>query len=188
MLQAYQTDLLRDLDKGESLFPDQVAELRRTTGLSPGYQAGRLCQAQDYGGHGGGGETSVDEPGRHREERKGFLLDAQVSPSELFGISVETVIEKFGETKAHSAAFRSFVPRRSRSEPEQHRGPGLSRSEDQRRAQKASVATHAPPPPAGRVKRNCGSQGGKQNLRDVIQTRQRSRLSQSDTEVSTRSL
>ena len=39
VLQAYQTDLLRDLDRGEGLFPDQVAELRRTTGLSPGYQA-----------------------------------------------------------------------------------------------------------------------------------------------------
>lgn len=49
MLQAYQTDLQRDLDRGEGLFPDQVAELRRTTGLSLGYQAGRLCQAQDYG-------------------------------------------------------------------------------------------------------------------------------------------
>ena len=96
VLQAYQTDLLRDLDRGEGLFPDQVAELRRTTGLSPGYQAGCLFHAQDYGGHGGSGETSVDEPGRHWEERKGFLLDAQVSPSELFGISVETVIEKFG--------------------------------------------------------------------------------------------
>ena len=69
MLQAYQTDLLRDLDRGEGLFPDQLAELRRTTGLSPGYQAGCLCNVQDYGGHGGSGETSVDEPGRHREER-----------------------------------------------------------------------------------------------------------------------
>ena len=75
-----------------------------------------------------------------RKER-GFLLDAPVSPSELFGTSVETVVEKFREARTRSAAFKSFIPRRSRSEPEQHRGPGPSRSEDQRRAQKASFAT-----------------------------------------------
>ncbi len=43
------------------------------------------------------------------------------------------VVEKFKEVKVRSAAFRSFIPQRSRSEPEQQNGPGLSRSEDQRR-------------------------------------------------------
>ncbi len=34
MLQAYQADLLKDLDKGQGLSPDEVAELRHTTDLA----------------------------------------------------------------------------------------------------------------------------------------------------------
>ncbi len=41
------------------------------------------------------------------------------------------------------------------------RGPSPSRSGDQRWAQKASLATHAPPPPAGRAKERHGSERGK---------------------------
>ncbi|RXN13382.1 CD209 antigen-like protein [Labeo rohita] len=39
------------------------------------------------------------------------------------------------------------------SEPEQHGGPGPSRSEERRQAQKASVAIRAPPSPAGGSRR-----------------------------------
>ncbi len=41
------------------------------------------------------------------------------------------------------------------------RGPSLSRSGDQRWAQKASVATRAPTPPAGRARGRRGSKRGK---------------------------
>ncbi len=41
------------------------------------------------------------------------------------------------------------------------RGPSPSRSEDQRWAQKASLATHAPPPPAARTRERRGSERGK---------------------------
>ncbi len=34
VLQAYQADLLKDLDDGQGLSPDEVAELRRTTDLA----------------------------------------------------------------------------------------------------------------------------------------------------------
>ncbi len=34
VLQAYQADLLKDLDNGQGLSPDEVAELRRTTDLA----------------------------------------------------------------------------------------------------------------------------------------------------------
>ncbi len=98
-------------------------------------------------------------------KEKGFLLDAPVSPSELFGTSVETVVEKFKEAKTCSAAFKSFIPRRSRSEPEQQRGPGPSRSRGQRQAQKTSVVTIP--------------MGNRQDLREVIQTR-RSQCSRPD--------
>ncbi len=113
----------------------------------------------------------MGESGRYWKKEKDFLLDAPVSPSELFGISVKTVVEKFREAKACSSAFKTLIPRRSRSETEQCRGPGPSPSGDQRWAQKASVAARAPPPPAGR-----GSKRGRQDLREVIQTRHSQRL------------
>ncbi len=102
---------------------------------------------------------------------------ANESPSELFSTSVETVVEKFREAKARSAAFKSFIPRRSTSEPKQRKSPGPSPSGDQRWAQKASVAARAPPPPTGRGRGWRGSKRGRQDLREVIQTRrsQRSR-------------
>ncbi len=100
------------------------------------------------------------------KKEKGFLLDAPVSPSELFGTSVETVVEKFREAKASSAAFKSFVLRRSRSEPEQRRGPGPSLFGDQRWAQKASVVARAPPPLAGQ--REVGKTWGRWSRQGVL--------------------
>ncbi len=182
VLQAYQADLLKDLDKGQGLSPDEVAELRRTTDLA-------LCATKQAATAMGRSMAAMVVTERHLwvnladigKKEKGFLLDAPVSPSELFGTSIETVVEKFREAKARSAAFKSFIPRRSRSEPEQRRGPGPSPSGDQRWAQKASVAARAPPPPAGRGRGWRGSTRGRQDLREVIQTRrsQRSRPNRS---------
>ncbi len=87
------------------------------------------------------------------EKEKRFLLDAPVSPSELLGTSVETVVEKFREAKARSAAFKSCLPHRSRSEPERQGGPGPSRSENQRQGQVISVANRGPPPRRSRSQR-----------------------------------
>ncbi len=55
------------------------------------------------------------------------------------------VVEKFEEAKARSAAFKSCIPRRSRSEPERRGGPGPSRSADRRQGQVISVANRGPP-------------------------------------------
>ncbi|KAL0180337.1 hypothetical protein M9458_025779, partial [Cirrhinus mrigala] len=150
VLQAYQADLLKDLDKGQGLFPDEVAELRRTTDLA----LRATKQAATAMGRSMGAMVVTE---RHLwvnladlgKKERGFLLDAPVSPSELFGTSVETVFEKFREAKGRSAAFQTFIPRRSRSEPEQYGGPGPQ-------AQKTSVATRAPPPPAGGSGRKRG--------------------------------
>lgn len=43
------------------------------------------------------------------EKEKGFLLDALVSPTALFGTSIETVVGKFKEVRTRSAAFRSCI-------------------------------------------------------------------------------
>ncbi len=143
VLQAYQADLLKDLDNGQGLSPDEVAELRRTTDLA-------LRATKQAATAMGRSMAAMVVTERHlwvnladlEKKERGFLLDAPVSPSELFGTSVDTVVEKFREARARSAAFKTFIPRRSRSEPEQSRGPGPSWSEDRRQAQRASVATH----------------------------------------------
>ncbi len=183
VLQAYQADLLKDLDNGQGLSPDEVAELRRTTDLA-------LRATKQAATAMGRSMAAMVVTESHLwvnladlgKKEKGFLLDAPISPSKLFGTSVKTVVENFREARARSAAFKTFIPRRSRSVPEQSRGPGPSWSEDRRRAQKASVAARAPPPPAGRARGRYRSKRGRQDLREVIQTKrsqQRSRLDQS---------
>ncbi len=177
-----QADLLKDLDNGQGLSPDEVAELRRTTDLA-------LRATKQAATAMGRSMAAMVVTERHlwvnladlERKEKGFLLDAPVSPSELFGTSVDTVVEKFKEARARSAAFRTFIPRRSRSEPEQSRGP--SWSEDRRRAQRASLAIRAPPPPAGRGRGRYRSKRGRKDLRKVIQAKrpqQRSRPGRSN--------
>ncbi len=118
VLQAYQADLLKDLDQGQGLPPEAVTELRRTTDLA-------LRATKQTAAAIGRSMAAMVATERHLwmnladigEKEKRFLLDAPVSPSEFFGTSVETVVEKFREAKARSAAFKSCLPRRSRSEP-----------------------------------------------------------------------
>ncbi len=183
VLQAYQADLLKDLDNGQGLSPDQVAELRGTTDLA-------LRATKQAATAMGRSMAAMVVTEKHlwvnladlERKEKGFLLDTPVLPSKLFGTSVEMVVEKFREARARSAAFKTFIPRRSRSEPEQSRGPGSSWSEDRRRAQKATVTTRAPCPPTGRGRGRYRSKRGRQDLRKVIQTerpQQRSRLGHS---------
>ncbi|KAI2646766.1 Lamina-associated polypeptide 2, isoform alpha [Labeo rohita] len=151
VLQAYQADLLKDLDKGQGLSPDEVSELRHTADLA-------LRATKQAATAMGRSMVAMVVTERHLwvnladlgKKEKGFLLDVPVSPSELFGTSVETVVGKFREANARSDAFRTFIPQRTRSEPKHQRGPGPSRSEDRRQAQKASV--------------------GCQDLREVVQT------------------
>ncbi len=97
VLQAYKADLLKDLDKGQGLSPDEVAEQHRTTDLA-------LRATKQAATAMGRSMAAMVVTERHlwvnladlRKKEKGFLLDAPISPSELFGTSVETVVEKFG--------------------------------------------------------------------------------------------
>ncbi len=154
VLQAYQADLLKDLDQGQGLPLEAVTELRRTTDLA-------LRATKQTAAAIGRSMVAMVATERHLwmnlvdivEKEKRFLLDAPVSPSELFGTSVETVDKKFREAKARSAAFKSCLPCRSRSEPERQGGPGPSRSENQRQGQVISVANRGPPPRRSRSQR-----------------------------------
>ncbi len=106
VLQAYQADLLKDLDQGQGLPPEAVSELRRTTDLA-------LRATKQTAAAIGRLMAVMVATERHlwvnlvdiREEEKRFLLDAPDSPSELFGTSVEMVVDRFKETKARSAAY-----------------------------------------------------------------------------------
>lgn len=158
--------MLKDLDKGQELSPDEVAELRHTTDLAlratkqAATAMGRFMEVTEW--------VNLADI---RKKENGCLLDAPVSPSKLFGSFIEAVIKKFGKAKALSAAFKTFTPQRTRSKPKQHRGPGPSQPEDQRQAQKANVAVRASPPPAGGSRRWRRPRGGRQDLREVVQAR-----------------
>ncbi len=143
VLQSYQADLLKDSDQGQGLPPEAVTELRRTTDLA-------LRATKQTAAAIGRLMSVMVATERHLwmnladigEKKKPFLLNAPVSPSELFGTSVETVIDK------------SCIPRRSRSEPEHRGGPGPSWSAGQRQGQVISVANRGPSPPL--VTEQCG--------------------------------
>ncbi len=115
VLQAYQADLLKDLDNGQGLSPDQVAELRGTTDLA-------LRATKQAATAMGRSMAAMVVTEKHlwvnladlERKEKGFLLDAPVSPSKLFGTSVETVVEKF-RGRAQQLLKPSF-----------QEGPGLS--------------------------------------------------------------
>lgn len=49
------------------------------------------------------------KPAGHQGKDKNVLLDALALPSELFGTSVEMVIERFREARAQSAAFKKYI-------------------------------------------------------------------------------
>ncbi|XDV41715.1 hypothetical protein PO909_010525 [Leuciscus waleckii] len=107
------------------------------------------------------------------EKEKALLLDSPVSPTKLFGTSVEAVVGKFREAKARSAAFKTCIPLRSGPRPRQAGGPGPSWSEDHRQGQRSSVASRAPPPGRRRTQRRRASRK-KRDLREVIQRKRSS--------------
>ncbi len=104
ILQAYQVDVLKEMDEGTGLTPEAVKELRRATDLA--------LRATKHTAHAVGrsmaGSVAAE---RHlwlslteiREKEKVFLLDAPISQSGLFGEAVSSVVEKFPSAKTQSA-------------------------------------------------------------------------------------
>ncbi|XP_067273076.1 uncharacterized protein [Pseudorasbora parva] len=82
IMQAYQADLLRDLDGRDEVGGDVINELRQSADL-----ALRATK-----------ETASRMPaGKERE--KSFLLDAPLSPAGLFGDAIQSVTERFQESR-----------------------------------------------------------------------------------------
>ncbi|KAL0176406.1 hypothetical protein M9458_028736, partial [Cirrhinus mrigala] len=92
VLQAYQADLLKELDEGEEIRDNYISELRRTADLS--------LRATK--------ETLSDM----KEKDRVFLLDVPLSPSGLFGDAVNSVVDRYQEARKQAAAFQRFLPRR----------------------------------------------------------------------------
>lgn len=115
VLQAYQADLLKDIDEGEGPTPEDIAELRKAADLSL-----RVTKETARAVSHSMAAMVVSE--RHlwlnlsgiREKDRAFLLDAPILPSGLFGDSVNIVVDRFQEAKKQSAAFRQYLPRRSK--------------------------------------------------------------------------
>ncbi|XP_077081417.1 uncharacterized protein LOC143735218 [Siphateles boraxobius] len=115
ILQAYQADVLKEMDEGDGVTPEAVKELRKATDLAlraTKHTARAIGRSM-------AGSVAVE---RHlwlnlteiRDKEKVFLLDAPISQTGLFGEAVNTVVEKFRSSKSQSTAFRQFMPRRAR--------------------------------------------------------------------------
>ncbi len=115
ILQAYQADVLKEMDEGTGLTPEAVKELRRATDLA--------LRATKHTARAVGRSMAASVAAeRHlwlnlteiREREKTFLMDAPISQSGLFGEAVSAVVDKFRSAKTQSAALNQFMPRRAR--------------------------------------------------------------------------
>lgn len=164
VLQTYQVDLLNALDDGDGkgLPPYAVIEQRHTTDLAIG-RAMTAMVAKER--HLWINRADIGEKEKH------FLLDAPVSPSELFDTSVETVVDKFREARSQSAAYKKLIS--PGFAPKTSGDPGPSGSAHYSQAQRQSVAARAPPPPAGRIRtqKRRDMRRNRKDLREVIEAK-----------------
>ncbi|KAI2663885.1 Transposon Ty3-G Gag-Pol polyprotein [Labeo rohita] len=160
VLQAYQADLLKELDEGAEIRDCDISELRRTADLS-------LRATKETARAIGRSMASLVAAERHlwltlsdmKEKDRVFLLDAPLSPSGLFGDAVNAVVDRYQEARKQAAAFQRFLPRRRPThEAAELEQPRPRTSSSHRETQKQSVATRTPPH-RGRVRRRS-SLGG----------------------------
>ncbi len=108
ILQAYQAEVLKEMDEGDGVTPEAVKELRRATDL--GLRATKHTARCSMAGlvvaecHLWLNLTEI------WEKEKAFLLDAPISSSGLFSDVVNPVVDKFRAAKTQSAAFKQFMP------------------------------------------------------------------------------
>ncbi len=111
LLQAYQAELLADLNEGEGIGPNAVCELCRATDLS-------LRGTKETARLIGRSMTALVATERHlwlnlnniKQKDKNFLMDAPLSSSGLFGDAVNSVVERFQESAKQAAAFQKLLP------------------------------------------------------------------------------
>ncbi|CAM4623010.1 unnamed protein product [Leuciscus chuanchicus] len=148
IMQAYQAELLGDLEEGGGIGPDTVAELRRATDLS-------LRATKETAKSIGRSMAALVATERHlwlnlsdiKEKEKHVLLDAPVSTVGLFGDAVNSAVAKSQEAAKQAAALQKLLPRRSffeAAEREQPHSPKKSaehRATQKQRDRSANPAT-----------------------------------------------
>ncbi len=107
VLQAYQAELLGDLDEEDTIKSDDISEIRRAIDLS-------LRATKENAKAIGRSMAALVITERHlwltlsqlNNRDRAFLLNAPVSPSGLFGGAVNSVVDRFQEAKKQAAAFQ----------------------------------------------------------------------------------
>ncbi len=147
VLQAYQADLLKELDEGEQISSSDVGELRRTADLA-------LRATKETARAIGRSMAALVAAERHlwltlsdmKEKDRVFLMDVPLAPSGLFGDAVDSVVDRYQEARKQAAAFQRFLPRRSIALGAAGREqPQPCTSSSYREIQRQSVASRAPP-------------------------------------------
>ncbi len=108
MLQAYQADLLKELDEGEQISSSDVGELRRTADLA-------LRATKETTRAIGRSMAALVAAERHlwltlsdmKQKDRVFLMDAPLAPSGLFGDTVDSVVDRYQEAHSPSPLYRS---------------------------------------------------------------------------------
>ncbi len=175
VLQAYQADLLKELDEGEQISSSDVRDLRRTADLA-------LHATKETARAIGRSMAALVAAERHlwltlsdmKEKDRVFLMDAPLAPSGLFGDAVDLVADRYQEARKLAAAFQRFLPRRSIALGAAGREqPQPCTSSSYREIQRQSVASRAPPQrDRGRQRPTKSRPSGKEpDLRVVLQSR-----------------
>ncbi|KAF7694564.1 hypothetical protein HF521_008317, partial [Silurus meridionalis] len=115
VLQAYQADLLRDLDEGLSSGATDIVELRHAADLTlraTKHTARAVVRSM----------VALVATERHLwltlsdlpDKDRAVLLNAPMAPPGLFGDAVTAFVNRFQKSKKQSAAFHQYLTRRSR--------------------------------------------------------------------------
>ncbi len=107
VLQVYQVYLIKEMDEGEDIKNDDIAELHRATDLS-------LQATKETTRAIGRSMAALVVTERHlwltlsniNDKDRVFLLDTPLVPSGLFGDTVNTVVDRFQEAKKQAAVFQ----------------------------------------------------------------------------------
>ncbi len=176
VLQAYQADLLKELDEGEGFRAEDIGELCKAADLS-------LRATKETASAIGRSMAALVAAERHlwltlsdiKDRDRVFLLDAPLSPFGLFGDAVDSIVERHQEARRQVAAFQQFFPRRSLAQGAAGREqPLLHAGSSYREAQKESIATRSPPHKSlGRGGKKVWSKTSQPNpdLRTVLQAK-----------------
>jgi hypothetical protein len=177
VLQAYQADLLKELDEGGDITPEDISELRRTADLA-------LRATKESARAIGRSMAAMVATERHlwlslsdiKEKDRVCLLDAPLQPAGLFGDAVNSVVDRFQQARKQAEAFRRFLPRRSLSLEAAGREQPLPHAiSSHRAAQKESVASRAPPRRSRERRYSApGTSKPKADLRAVISAKRSS--------------